>query len=345
MNLGIKITDAPLSERTTLRIGGPARQLVIAETELELVEAVRSADAKGEPVLVLGGGSNLVIADAGFDGVVVQVTTTGVELQRGDDVRLTAQAGEDWDRLVAHAVAEGLVGIEALSGIPGRVGATPIQNVGAYGQDVAQTLASVRVYDRAAHEVRLMTPTQCRFSYRHSVFKGRDRYVVLAVTYRLRQGAGAVLRYAELARMLGVPVGGHVAPAEARAAVLALRQSKGMVLDADDHDTWSAGSFFTNPILSSADVERLLPPDAPRWPVDEERVKVSAAWLIERSGFGKGYGGDVVRLSSKHTLALTNRGGARTSDLLALAREVRAGVLNRFGVELVPEPVLVGCSL
>lgn len=343
----LELADAPLSERTTLRLGGPASRLVVAETEADVVEAVRAADVREEPVLILGGGSNLVVADAGFDGLVVQIETRGVELSGGpDSVTVTSQAGEDWDELVARVVGESLSGFEALSGIPGRVGATPIQNVGAYGQEVSQTIASVRVYDRVAAEVSLLMPAQCRFSYRNSVFKGRDRYVVLAVTYRLaRADPGAVVAYAELARTLGVAVGGRVAAAETRAAVLALRRSKGMVLDAGDHDTWSAGSFFTNPILSAGDADRLLPADAPRWPEGEDRLKVSAAWLIERSGFGKGYGDGRVGVSKKHTLALTNRGGARTSDLLALAREIKTGVLNRFGIELVPEPAFVGCSL
>jgi UDP-N-acetylmuramate dehydrogenase len=342
-----ELADVPLSERTTLRLGGRARRLIVAATESELIDAVRAADAHDEPVLVLGGGSNVVVADGGFDGVVIDVSTRGVDLaDQGDAVLVTSQAGEDWERLVAQTVSEGLVGFEALSGIPGRVGATPIQNVGAYGQDVSQTLVSVCVYDRARGAVRQMSAGECGFSYRNSVFKGKDRFLVLAVAYRLeRQPAGAVVRYAELARVLGVQVGGQVPAAEVRAAVLALRRSKGMVLDAADHDTWSAGSFFTNPVLATRDVEQLLPPEAPRWPESGERTKVSAAWLIERSGFSKGYGSRSVRLSTKHTLALTNRGGARTSDLLALAHEIKAGVLNRFGIELVPEPVLVGCTL
>jgi UDP-N-acetylmuramate dehydrogenase len=218
--------------------------------------------------------------------------------------------------------------------------------VGAYGQDVAQTLVWVRALDRATGDVVVLDNAACRFTYRHSVFKGSDRYVVLSVAFALeRSRQGAPVRYAELARRLGVEPGQRVPAADVRAAVLDLRRGKGMVLDPADHDTWSAGSFFTNPVLPADEAARLLPDDAPRWPERDGQVKTSAAWLIERSGFGKGYGGGAVRLSTKHTLALTNRGSARTDDLLALAREVRDGVREKFGVTLVNEPVLVGCEL
>ena len=341
-----ELTATPLAQRTTLRLGGPARRLVVVDTEDDLVDAVRTADAAGEPVLVLGGGSNVVIADEGFDGLVVQVATRGVARSGGE---LTVAAGEDWDALVAGAVADGLAGIEALSGIPGLVGATPIQNVGAYGQDVAQTVTAVRVLERSTGEVVSMRPEDCRFSYRHSRFKGNDEYVVLSVAFGLDPSPSSrPVRYAELAARLGVEVGGSAPLADVRRAVLELRRAKGMVLDPGDHDTWSAGSFFTNPVLTRDDVDRLLPADVPHWEEPDGRVKVSAAWLIERSGFGKGYGAGpapTVQVSSKHTLALTNRGAARTADLLALAREIRAGVRDRFGVELAAEPVFVGCSL
>ncbi|HEX6921470.1 MAG TPA: UDP-N-acetylmuramate dehydrogenase [Actinomycetes bacterium] len=342
-----ELTDVPLAGRTTLRLGGAARRLVEAETEAELVDLVRAADAAGDRLLLLGGGSNLVVADTGFDGLVVQVATRGTRQEEvGGRVRLTAAAGEPWDALVADAVADGLAGVEALSGIPGLVGATPIQNVGAYGQEVAQTVVSVRVLDRRSGEVRELSPPECAFTYRHSVFKGNHDHVVLAVTFALEpSGEGAPVRYAELARRLGVAVGERAPLPDVRAAVLDLRRGKGMVLDPDDHDTWSAGSFFTNPVLPAEVADRLLPADAPRWPELDGRVKTSAAWLIERSGFSKGYGEGPARVSAKHTLALTNRGGARTDDLLALAREIRAGVRARFGIELVNEPVLVGCSL
>ncbi|PWN02005.1 UDP-N-acetylmuramate dehydrogenase [Nocardioides silvaticus] len=354
-------TTGRLADHTTLRLGGPARTWVRATTDEELVAAVSEADAAGEPVLVLGGGSNLVVADEGFAGTVVEVATTGVtaDVDATDDPTcggavVTVAAGEGWDDLVARAVASGWVGVEALSGIPGSVGATPIQNVGAYGQEVSQTLASVRVWDRKLRGVRTFAAADCGFGYRTSRFKV-DRYdayggrhLVLSVTFQLRQGdLGAPVAYAELARTLGIEPGGRAPLADVRAAVLGLRSGKGMVLDPADHDTWSAGSFFTNPIVPATDV----PDGAPTWPVagEDGLVKTSAAWLIEHAGFGKGYGLDRgagrVALSSKHTLAVTNRGGAATEDLLALAREVRDGVAASYGITLVNEPVLVGCEL
>ena len=337
-----------LAEHTTLRLGGPADTFVVARTEADLIDAVRRADEAGEPVLVLGGGSNLVVADAGVPGTVVKVATTGVSPDvEGDEaacggVLVTVAAGESWDAFVASAVERGWVGIEALSGIPGSVGATPIQNVGAYGQEVSQTIASVRVWDRVRRGVRTFASADCDFAYRHSRFKADPgRHVVLSVTFQLAQGTlGAPVGYAELARTLGVEVGQRAPLAACREAVLGLRRGKGMVLDASDHDTWSAGSFFTNPVVAP----EVLPDGAPAWPV-EGGVKTSAAWLIEHAGFGKGHGGPAAALSSKHTLALTNRGGASTDDLLALAREVRDGVEARFGIRLVNEPVLLGCTL
>ena len=337
-----------LRDRTTLRLGGPARRWVTATTEAQLVEAVDAADRSGEPVLVLGGGSNVVVADEGFDGVVVEVATRGVRPDVEDGVScggvmVAVAAGEGWDELVATAVARGWVGVEALSGIPGSVGATPIQNVGAYGQEVSQTVASVRVWDRRLHGVRTFANADCGFGYRHSRFKADPgRHVVLDVTFQLAQGSlGTSVTYAELSRKLGIEQGERAPLEQVRAAVLALRGGKGMVLDAADHDTWSAGSFFTNPVLDAG----ALPDDAPAWPQPDGRVKTSAAWLIERAGFGKGYGAGRVRLSSKHTLALTNRGGATTAELLDLAREVRDGVEAAYGIRLVNEPVLVGCEL
>jgi UDP-N-acetylenolpyruvoylglucosamine reductase len=336
------------ADYTTLRVGGPARRLVRAETDAELIEAVRTADDAGEPLLVLGGGSNLVVADAGFDGVVVQVATHGV--RRSGDL-VTVAAGEVWDDMVASFVADGYAGVEALSGIPGLVGATPIQNVGAYGQEVAQTVVSVRVLDRVTRNVREVPAEACRFTYRHSAFKGDNRRVVLDVTFRLpAQTTSEPVRYAALAAHLGVEVGAAVPAAEVRTAVLDLRRAKGLVLDVGDHDTWSAGSIFTNPVLDTNDADdaaRLasLPDGAPRWPESGGRVKVSAAWLIESAGFTRGYGAGRARVSTKHTLALTNRGGATTEELLALAREIRDGVRERFAVTLVTEPVLLGVTL
>ena len=340
-----------LRDHTTLRLGGPARRWVRATTADELVAAVSAADAAGEPVLVLGGGSNLVVADEGFPGVVVEVATRGVRPDVEDGVScggvlVTVAAGEDWDGLVALAVQRGWVGLEALSGIPGSVGATPIQNVGAYGQEVSQTIASVRVWDRVLRGVRTFANADCGFGYRHSRFKADPgRHVVLDVTFQLAQGdLSAPVRYAELARTLGVEPGGRVPLGEVRAAVLALRAGKGMVLDDADPDTWSAGSFFTNPMLTPEQADA-LPDDAPRWPQPDGTVKTSAAWLIEHAGFARGHGAGRVSLSTKHTLALTNRGGASAGELLALAREVRDGVEARFGVRLVNEPVLVGLEL
>jgi UDP-N-acetylmuramate dehydrogenase len=304
-----------LSELTTLRLGGPAGAVVEARSDDELVEA-----ARGEDVLLVAGGSNLVIADAGWPGTVVRVLT---------------------------CVAEGLAGVESLSGIPGSIGATPIQNVGAYGQEVAETIVSVRALERATGDVRNLAPEECGFAYRSSAFK-RDpgRWVVLAVTFALeRRELSGPLAYAELARTLDVRPGEGAPLAEVREAVLGLRRGKGMVLDPADPDSVSAGSFFTNPILSeeafSALEQRAERP--PRFPEPDGRVKTSAAWLIERAGFRRGYGDpEGIAISSKHTLALTNRGAGTTAELLALAREIAGGVEERFGVTLQPEPTLVG---
>jgi UDP-N-acetylmuramate dehydrogenase len=341
----------PLAPLTTLRLGGPAARLVVAADAGQIVEAVAAADAAGDPVLLLGGGSNLVVADDGWPGTVVVLRGRGVTVTTDGDRRLvTAQAGEPWDELVTRTVAEGWAGIECLAGIPGLTGATPVQNVGAYGQEVSEIVAAVSAYDRERGKVRQLTAADCGFGYRHSVFKTTERYVVLAVTFTLRAAEkSAPVRYAELARALGVEVG-EVAPlADVPAAVLALRRGKGMVVDDDDPDTWSVGSFFTNPVLDDAALaafEARLDPRAtyPSWPAEGGR-KLSAAWLIERTGFRKGYGGDAVRLSSKHTLALTHRGGGSTAELVALAREIREGVLARFSVTLEPEPRLVGIRL
>lgn len=338
-----------LADHTTLRLGGPARSWVRAETEQDLVDAVRTCDEAGEPVLVLAGGSNVVVADEGFDGTVVEVATRGITADHeGDDptcggVVVTVAAGESWEPFVEHAVGQHWVGVEALSGIPGSVGATPIQNVGAYGQEIAQTLVSVRVWDRMLRGVRTFAAADCRFGYRTSRFKADPgRHVVLDVTFQFRQGdLGAAVTYAELAASLGVEPGARAPMADVRRAVLELRRRKGMVLDPADHDTWSAGSFFTNPVVEPS----RLPEGAPSWPQPDGDVKTSAAWLIERAGFGKGYGEGAARLSSKHTLALTNRGGATTAELIALAREIRDGVEQRFGIRLVNEPVLVGVEL
>jgi UDP-N-acetylmuramate dehydrogenase len=289
-----------------------------------------------------------VVADAGFPGTVVALASRGIDVDQdacsGATVRVSA--GETWEHLVQLALAEGWVGIEALSGIPGQVGATPIQNVGAYGQEVAETIATVSTYDRTAGNRRTFARADCGFGYRTSRFKQQpDRFVVLAVTFQFPLGdRAAPIQYAELAKALGVETGDRPPAAEVRQAVLALRRRKGMVLDPDDHDTWSAGSFFTNPVLDASAAAR-FPASVPRWPQPDGRTKISAAWLIEQAGFGKGDGNERVALSHKHTLALTNRGGATTEDLLALAREIRQAVQQKFGVVLVNEPVTVGCEL
>ena len=346
-----------LAELTTLRLGGPADELVRAETEEQLVAAVRDGDERGVPTLVLGGGSNLVVADAGYAGRVVHVVTTGIVADHDETdgptcggVSVTVAAGESWDGLVATAVERGWVGLEALSGIPGSVGATPVQNVGAYGQEVSQTVARVRTWDRVEARVASFAGADCGFAYRHSRFKAEPtRYVVLDVTFQLRQGdLGSPVTYAELSRTLRVEPGERAPLAAVREAVLGLRRGKGMVLDAGDHDTWSAGSFFTNPVISADRV----PDGAPTWPVQGDpdgRVKTNAAWLIQHAGFERGHvvegGAGRASVSTKHTLALTNRGDAATEELLALAREVRDGVEAAYGIRLVNEPVLVGCAL
>jgi UDP-N-acetylmuramate dehydrogenase len=340
-----------LADLTTLRLGGPAGRLVEAGDEAAIVDAVRAADAAGEPLLVLAGGSNLVVADDGFPGTVLRIASRGV---REDGDRLEVAAGEPWDPFVARCVADGRAGVECLAGIPGSVGATPIQNVGAYGQEVAETIVSVRVYDRAGGDVEELPASACGFSYRSSVFKRTPgRWVVLAVSFELeRSPLSAPIRYAELARRLGVELGERAPLAAGREAVLELRRGKGMVIDPADPDSVSAGSFFTNPVLDGdafAALERRAAERLgdgarpPAFPEADGRVKTSAAWLIERAGFARGQGDpDGIAISAKHTLALTNRGAGSTAELVALAREIAGGVRDAFGVELVPEPVFVG---
>ena len=340
-----------LSDLTTLRLGGPAARYLEATSEQALIDAVTEADRAGERLLVLAGGSNLVVADEGFPGTVVRIATRGTTRE---GATLEVAAGEPWDPLVADCVAGGLAGVECLAGIPGSVGATPIQNVGAYGQDVAETISAVRVLDRADGAVRTLASGDCGFTYRSSAFKREPgRWVVLAVSFALEASErSAPIRYPELARTLGVEVGARAPLADVREAVLALRRGKGMVLDPGDADTVSAGSFFTNPVLDAEAFAALraraaeragadTPP--PAWPDADGHVKTSAAWLIERAGFHRGHGNpEGIAISSKHTLALTNRGAGTTAELVALAREIAGGVQDAFGVALVPEPVLVG---
>ncbi|MFV2017679.1 UDP-N-acetylmuramate dehydrogenase [Micromonospora sp. LOL_023] len=356
---------APLARYTTLGLGGPADRLVEASTADELVAAVRAAGRHHEPILLLGGGSNVVIGDDGFPGTAVLVRSRGFQViaeepaAAGEPATVTirVQAGEPWDDLVAATVAAGWSGVECLSGIPGSAGATPIQNVGAYGQEVAETVATVHVYDRLTGERHALPAADCRFAYRESLFKRNDRYLMLAVDFRLvRSELSTPIRYAELAHAVGVATGDRVPLADARAAVLRLRAGKGMVLDPTDPDTCSVGSFFMNPVLDADAAEAFRARvaaagvgDPPTWPVTAGgtgSLKVSAAWLIDKGGFGKGYPGldTPVAISSRHTLALTHRGGGSTAELLELARTIRDGVRARFGVSLHPEPVLVGCT-
>jgi UDP-N-acetylmuramate dehydrogenase len=320
--------DVPLAPRTTLGLGGPAKRFVRVQSVVDLRDALAS-----EPnVLVLGGGSNLVVGDGGFDGLVAHIAIRGIAV---DCDAVTVAAGESWDDFVAQMIAARRVGIECLSGIPGLVGATPMQNVGAYGQEVSDTITSVRAFDRERGELVTMTPAECGFGYRSSIFRGSVRWVIVDVTFRLPRGEeSAPVTYAELHKALGA----DRAPLQAvRDTVIALRRGKGMVLDPGDPESRSAGSFFTNPIVDPA----LAPPGAPHWPQPDGRVKLSAGWLIEHAGFAKGYTVGRVGISKKHALALVNRGGATTQELLALAREIQDGVRARLGVELTPEPVII----
>lgn len=367
--------QARLAEYTTLRLGGPAWRFSVASSAADLVAAVAGADRHGEPLLVLGGGSNLVVADAGFPGMVVRAASAGLAFAAGHDaVAVTAAAGQDWDEMVQRCLAEGLSGLECLSGIPGSAGATPIQNVGAYGQEVAETITAVQAYDRLAGEIVRLGHADLDFGYRTSMFKRQaaagaasdvaagagpgaatGRFVVLDVTFALAASPlSAPVRYTELARLLGVTEGSRVPLADAREAVLELRRGKGMVLDDSDPDTRSAGSFFTNPVVPAAQFGELSArlADAgglPHWPAADGAVKLSAAWLIEHAGFRRGFrladDLDGARISTKHTLALTNPGGVSTASLVRLASAIRAGVRDAFGVELAAEPTLVGVSL
>ena len=362
------MTEKLLSEITTAQVGGPARTYIRATTEAEIVEAVSSADAANEPVLIVGGGSNLLVSDAGFDGTVVHIASTGVEelpIPACGGANVRVQAGTVWDDFVQLSIEKEWSGPAALSGIPGTVGATPVQNVGAYGVEVSEFIASVRTWDRQINQFKTFANADLRFGYRDSILKqnmvnGSPRYVVLTVDFQFTLGSlSSPIKYGELAKSLGVQVGKRAESALVRDKVLALRASKGMVLDGTDHDTWSAGSFFTNPILTTAEAER-LPADAPRFPVTDHSqvvlgtkeapvveglVKTSAAWLIDHAGFTKGFtveAGAPAGLSTKHVLALTNRGGATGADLARLRDTVVAGVRERYGITLVPEPVQVG---
>lgn len=347
-------TRAPLAPLTTIGLGGPADRLIRAESEQELIETVREVDEAGEKVFVIAGGSNVVIADEGVRATAIHVASHGIKTTREPDERvsLTVQAGEQWNAVVAASVADRLCGLECLAGIPGTTGATPIQNVGAYGQEVASTITAVRVYDRESGETVTLAPADCGFGYRTSRFKGKDRYVVLAVTFTLIPSElSEPVLYPQLAEALGIETGQRAPLSDVRIAVHALRRAKGMVIDPTDPDSVSVGSFFTNPVLTAADfgqleqraAERLGPDqELPTYPAPEGKVKTSAAWLIERSGFERGYGDGDVGISERHTLALINRGDGTTDELVTLAHEIANRVERDFGVTLVPEPVFVG---
>lgn len=342
----------PLAVHTTLGLGGPAVRTLTATSAEEIIAGVREAVRIQEPLLLLGGGSNVVISDDGFAGTALLIRSKGftVTYDDGEHVLVRVAAGQPWDEFVAETVAQGWSGVECLSGIPGAAGATPIQNVGAYGQEVSQTIVEVSAYDREEGVTQTFAPEECLFEYRTSRFKHNDRWVILDVTFKLlADPLSGPVAYAELARALGAGVGERVPLATAREAVLALRRGKGMLLDPSDPDTRSVGSFFTNPVLSSVGYSAMLDSwkgeTPPTWPMPGGANKVSAAWLIERAGFTKGYRRGPVAISSKHTLALTNPGTGSTKDLLELAAEIRAGVHEKFGVTLHPEPVLVNCTL
>jgi UDP-N-acetylmuramate dehydrogenase len=337
-----------LSTHTSLRIGGPAKNFVHATTEEELVNAVKAADAEGEEVLIIGGGSNVLVADTGFNGTVIRVETKGnsYHLDACSGGMITVAAGEDWDGFVAWILEKGFAGVETMSGIPGTVGGAPIQNIGAYGHEVSEVIARVKTWDRKAGAYKTFSNSECEFSYRSSVFKKNPgRYVIIDVTFQLRSGEMSLpIKYQELAGYLGVELETRVLISEVRKAVLALRAAKGMLLNEKDKDTWSAGSFFVNPVLSPEAAAK-LPEDAPRWVQADGTVKTSAAWLMENAGVKKGQIHNGAAVSNKHVLALINNGSASAADIADLARLARSAVKDKFGIMLEPEVQIVGISL
>jgi UDP-N-acetylmuramate dehydrogenase len=326
-----------------MRVGGPVGRLHVPETTSQVIELLRGAGGTRDPLLVMGGGSNLVVGDIGWHGTVIKMASAEFDI---DGERVTVAAGVEWDQVVRTSIAEGLAGVEALSGVPGSVGGTPVQNVGAFGTLISDVLESLSVYDRHTDSLERWSPDRCGFgSHRQSVFKRNDRWVVIDVTLRLRRSSESKpIEYAELAKKLGIEVGGTAAPADVREAVLALRRDRRMVLDPDDHDTWSVGSFFINPVLAEVPVRAS---ECPQY-VDIKGTKLSAGWLIQHAGFPPGYGhqwgNGTVALSSRHALAVTNRGGATTSDIMKFAAHIRAGVEACFDIRLGPECDLVNCS-
>jgi len=334
-----------LANFTTLGVGGPAAEIIKVKTEEELIAAVKACDAAKTPLLILGGGSNVLISDSGFAGTVIKVETTGnsFEIDACSGGTLTVSAGADWDEFVDFTIEKGLANLESLSGIPGTVGGAPIQNIGAYGHEVSEVIARVRTFDRKEQAVKTFTASQCEFGYRHSIFKTQaNRYVILDVTFQLRIGEESLpIGYAELAKELGVEIGARVAITKVRDAVLKLRSAKGMLVG---EGIKSAGSFFMNPVLEKSIAEK-LPSDAPRWPMSDGRVKTSAAWLMEHAGVNKGDQIAGAQISPKHVLALSNTGDATAKDLIALAKSAQEKVRAKFGITLQTEVQLVGVSL
>jgi UDP-N-acetylmuramate dehydrogenase len=335
-----------LHKYTSLRVGGPAKSIVSVSTEAEIIAAIEAAG--DSPLLIIGGGSNVLISDSGFEGTVIHIANNQAEseVDACSGATLTIGAGEDWDQFVATTISRGFAGLETLSGIPGTVGAAPIQNIGAYGHEVSEFITRVRTYDRQAKAIKTFTNAECEFEYRSSHFKKHPgRYIVLSVQFQIRTGEiSTPITYAELAKKLGIAVGEKAPVIDTRNAVMELRASKGMLLNPSDQDSWSAGSFFTNPIVST-EIASALPEGAPKWPTADGRVKTSAAWLIEHSGIDKGQSHGGARISTKHVLALTNSGNATAEELIQLAREVRASVQEKFGITLEPEVNLVGLAL
>ena len=335
-----------LSKYTSLRVGGPAAKIVQVATEAEIIAAIE--EAGDTPILIMGGGTNVLIADKGFDGTVIRISNNSVqsEVDACSGATLTIGAGEDWDTFVQTTIDRGFAGLETLSGIPGTVGAAPIQNIGAYGHEVAEFITRVRTYDRKIKEICTFTNSQCEFTYRNSYFKAHPgRYVVLDVQFQIRIGEMSdPITYLELAKKLGIEPGDKAPVVATRAAVLELRASKGMLLSPEDHDSWSAGSFFTNPIISQQAADA-LPNAAPKWPLNDGRVKISAAWLIENAGMHKGDEVGGARISTKHVLALTNSGDATAADIAELAKRARDHVKEIFGITLEAEVNLIGIEI
>jgi UDP-N-acetylmuramate dehydrogenase len=334
--------NVPLAPLTTLQVGGPARYFVRAESEDHVIEAFDFARANDLNVFILGGGSNILVSDNGFDGLVLQIASKGISQVANDT--LVVAAGEDWDSFVSYSINENFAGIECLSGIPGTVGGTPVQNVGAYGQEVAETITAVRCFDRVGGHIVELSNERCGFSYRSSIFNTteRDRYIVLSVTYRLVEHGEPKIAYKDLVEHF---MGSTPTLAEARDAVLSIRRSKSMVIDRDDPNRRSAGSFFKNPIVDRSKYDEIARDSAdavPHFPASQTAVKIPAAWLIEHSGFHKGFVMGNAGISSNHTLAIINRGGANAAEIIALKNAIQSAVSSKFGIDLVPEPFFVG---